>query len=74
MKYSLYAIICNTGDGANCLEWHKTMNEEKAHKLEESDLEYYGSGDGIQIKEFSFRTEEAMNDFMADNIHYWAEE
>jgi hypothetical protein len=73
--YSIFVIVCNAGDGSNSLEWHKEMSDEKAQTLEDSDIEYYGSGDGIQITELKFRTKDALNDFISYNhISFYEEE
>lgn len=67
--HSIFMVIVNNGDGSSGIEWHRTMDDEKMCFLEEHDPEMYSSGDGIQVHEFKFDTEEAMLTFTKLNIH-----
>ena len=51
---TVHLVITNTGDGSNGLEWFKNTPIEKIRTLEDTDLERYSSGDGIQITTLYF--------------------
>lgn len=58
-------IICNSGDGSSHLEWFsEELTPEQLRIIEQSDLERYSSGGGIQYKTMKF-----PNDF---DVQLWA--
>jgi len=72
---SIYYVITDSGDGANYIEWHKTMSAEKIAKLESED-EYgrYSSGDGFQCTELKFPDDFDVETFAETNHIYWFED
>lgn len=67
MQKVSYCIV-NTGDGANSIVWFDSiLTREQAEALEEHDIEYFGSGDGIQYYEMSFPDEFSVAGWAASN-------
>ncbi len=60
---TVYTVIRDCGDGSQAVEWRKLMNDAIVKKLES--INYYQSGDGVQIRTYYF-----PNNF---NLDEWAE-
>lgn len=66
---SVFLVICNCGDGSQSIEWHKTMSAEKFSKME--DLDWYQSGEGVQVTELKFPDDFDLETFVKQNHIYW---
>lgn len=70
MYHTLYQIITNSGDGTNYLyyttdpivvkHWEKLANEGN---------EYYASGEGLQLRDLRFKTQQALDEFVLLNVY-----
>jgi hypothetical protein len=80
MTQKIGFIITNSGDGSNGIEWFWPLAEAQLEFIQESDLERYCSGDGIQYTELSFPDEFsllgwcAINNIKPQNYKEWFDE
>lgn len=68
--FKLYQVITNAGDGSNGLTYTLDPNvimwmQERA----EDGYEQYMSGDGLQVKEFKFKSKDSLDEFIDLNIN-----
>lgn len=68
--FTLYQVITDAGDGSNGLTY--TIDPKVIEWMEEraeDGCEQYASGDGLQVKEFKFKSKESLDEFIDLNIN-----
>lgn len=70
--FTLYQVITNAGDGSNGLNY--TLDPRVIEWMDEkadAGYECYASGDGLQVKEFKFKSKESLDEFIELNVGQW---